>query len=110
MVAPITVMYGDSAIASVTDGSKTLLCNSLVAKDDISIGTKTLMCKNHIMRDNIVIEVVRIYYPWTTPTIALDDTMLSIPYVDGVTQYKIYDGNAYIGYVDPSGVWHQKEA
>lgn len=43
---------------------------------------------------------------WATPTITLQDSIVSTPYVDGVTKYKVYSNGSYIGYVDANNTWH----
>lgn len=43
---------------------------------------------------------------WDTPTISLDGSMLSTEAVEGVTKYKLYDNDSYVGYIDADNVWH----
>lgn len=43
---------------------------------------------------------------WETPTIELNDTILSTQIVEGVTMYKVYSNGTYIGYIDSDNVWH----
>lgn len=83
----VSVTYNGSTIATLNFGD-----------------TKTLQCSGKVMASDIVVTV---FGPrWPTPTIALNGDTVSTPLVEGVTKYKVYDNNTYIGYVDSDNIWH----
>lgn len=57
---------------------------------------------------NITVTVTAVLNAWATPTITLSGSTVSTDIVEGVTKYKVYADGQYIGYVDPSNVWHEE--
>lgn len=75
-------------------------------------GTTKLGTINGKLRGSFTYEEV--VYPfdnrtkWSTPVITLTNGVISTPIVEGVTKYKVYSNDSYIGYIDENNVWHEE--